>query len=231
MMTATIAQLQCPLHHRGNQYIFIKTCLPGNIANTRRPSNISLQAIHHVMQLKATKLATKSQWTGPIIDIEEVCFGVVYPITKQTITQYWKLQHDLDLKDLWVPAMSKELHHLAPGKPGITKATNTIFFLSHDEIRHIPKDQTVIYARIVIDHWSQKEDPKCLCIIVGGNLINYPFELITHTTDMVSSKLLWNSTVSTPRACFAGADIKNMYLETPLDCFEYMRRPISPNTS
>jgi hypothetical protein len=43
------------------------------------------------MQLKATKLATKSQWTGPIIDIEEVCFGVIHPITKQTITQYRKL--------------------------------------------------------------------------------------------------------------------------------------------
>jgi hypothetical protein len=44
---------------------------------------------------------------------------------------------------------------------------------------------------------------------------------------MVSSKLLWNSTISTPGACFAGADIKNMDLETPLDCFEYMRMPIS----
>ncbi len=30
-----------------------------------------------------------------------------------------------------------------------------------------------------------------------------------------------------PGARFAGADIKNMYLETPLDCFEYMRMPIS----
>ncbi len=28
-------------------------------------------------------------------------------------------------------------------------------------------------------------------------------------------------------ACFAGADIKNMYLETPLDRFEYMKMPIA----
>jgi hypothetical protein len=179
-----------------------------------------LQAIHHIMQLKATKLATKSQWTGPIVDIEEVCFGVIHPVTKQIITQYWKLQHDPDLKDLWVPATSKELYCLAQGKPGITKATNTIFFLSHDEICHIPKDQTVTYARIVINHRLQKEDPNCVSIIVGGNLINYPFKLTTHTTDMVSSKLLWNSTISMPGARFAGADIKNMYLETPLNRFE-----------
>jgi hypothetical protein len=44
------------------------------------------------MQLKATKLATKSQWTGLIINIKEVCFGVIHPVTKQTITQYQKLQ-------------------------------------------------------------------------------------------------------------------------------------------
>jgi hypothetical protein len=197
------------------------------IISTRWPNNILLQAIHHIMQLEATKLATKSQWTGPIINIKEVCFGVVHPVTKQTIAQYWKLQLNHALNDLWVPAMSKELHRLAQGKPAITKATNTIFFLSHDEICHIPKDQTVTYACIVIDHWPQKEDPSHICITIGGNLINYPFKLTTCTTDMVSSKLLWNSTISMPTACFARADIKNMYLETPLDCFEYMRMPIS----
>jgi hypothetical protein len=53
-------------------------------------------------------------------------------------------------------------------------------------------------------------------------LINYPFELTMQTTGMVSSKLLWNSTISTKGACFSGADIKNMYLDTPLDWYEYM---------
>jgi hypothetical protein len=36
--------------------------------------------------------------------------------------------------------MSKEIHHLAQGKEGVTKGTNTIFFLSHKEIRLIPAD-------------------------------------------------------------------------------------------
>ncbi len=62
---------------------------------------------------------------------------------------------------------------------------------------------------------------------MGGNLINYPFELTTCTTDMVSSKILWNSTISTKGARFAGAKIKNMYLETPLDRYEYMKMPLS----
>jgi hypothetical protein len=47
------------------------------------------------------------------INIDEVCNGVVHPITKETITKYTKLMDDPALKDLWVPAMSKELHRLA----------------------------------------------------------------------------------------------------------------------
>jgi hypothetical protein len=62
---------------------------------------------------------------------------------------------------------------------------------------------------------------------VGGNLIDYPFELMTRTADMVSSKIFWNSVISTKDAHFAGADIKNMYLETSLDQFEYMKMPIA----
>ncbi len=113
--------------------------------------------------------------------------------------------------------MSKELHRLAQGCPGATKGTNTIVYLSHSDIYKIPQDLTVTYACIVIDHCPQKEDPNHVCITVGGNLINYLFELTTCTADMVSSKILWNSVISTKDARFASTDIKNMYLETPLD--------------
>jgi hypothetical protein len=44
---------------------------------------------------------------------------------------------------------------------------------------------------------------------------------------MVSSKLLWNSTISTPGAQFGGADIKNMYLEMPLNRYKYMKMPLN----
>jgi hypothetical protein len=38
---------------------------------------------------------------------------------------------------------------------------------------------------------------------------------------------MWNSVISTPDARFAKADIKNMYLKTPLDWYEYMRMPLN----
>jgi hypothetical protein len=63
-------------------------------------------------------------------------------------------------------------------------------------------------------------------ITVGGNLIDYPYELTTRTADMVSTKIMWNSIISTPGDKFGGADIKNMYIETPLDRYEYMKMPM-----
>jgi hypothetical protein len=140
----------------------------------------------------------------------------VHPVTKETITHYRKLIKDPFLKDQLAKAMSKEIHCLAQGCTGITKSTNTIFFCLHSDVCNIPKDRTV-YARIVIDHHPQKEDPNCVSITAGGNLIDYVFKLTTQTANMVSSKILWNSVISTKDACFAGADIVNMYLKTPLD--------------
>ncbi len=110
------------------------------------------------------------------INIEEVCNGIIHPITKETITKYTKtkLMDDPALKGLWVPAMSKELHCLAQGKEGAMVSTNTIFYLTNDEIRYIPKVCTVTYARIVVIHRPQKDDPNQVRITVGGNLIDYP---------------------------------------------------------
>ena len=88
-----------------------------------------------------------------------------------------------------------------------------------------------MYVCIFIDHQPQKDNPNRVRITAGSNLINYPFELTTCTTDMVSSKILWNSTISTKGARFAGADIKNMYLEMPLDQYEYMKMPLSLSLS
>ena len=51
--------------------------------------------------------------TFPANKIEEYCNGAVHPFTKETIAHYSKLIKDPLLKDLWIKAMSKELHCLA----------------------------------------------------------------------------------------------------------------------
>eukprot|EP00804_Cyclotella_cryptica_P003418 CCRYP_018558-RA/>CCRYP_018558-RA protein AED:0.36 eAED:0.21 QI:0/0/0/1/1/0.83/6/0/1396 len=104
--------------------------------------------------------------------------------------------------------------------------TNTIFFLDHTDILNIPSDRTITYARVVVDYRRQKEDPNQVRITVGGNLIDYPGELTTRTADLVTSKILWNSIISTPSARYLTADLKLFYLTAPLDRYEYMRIPL-----
>ena len=91
------------------------------------------------------------------------------------------------MSDRWCKAMCKELGRLAQGYKE-TKGTETIFFMSKEEIKQIPRDRTVTYARIVVDYRPQKDDPNRVRITAGGNLINYPGELTTRTADLTTSK-------------------------------------------
>ena len=98
--------------------------------------------------------------------------------------------------------------------------------MSHDEIRSIPKERVVTYASIIVDHCPQKEDPNRVRITSDGNIIKYPGKLTTRTVDLTTSKVLWNSVLSTVGARFMGIDNTSFYLETPLDCFEYTKIPL-----
>ena len=80
--------------------------------------------------------------------IEEVANGVVRPVTKETITKYQKLVDDPILCEIWEMAMCVELGRLTQGF-GDTKGTETMRFLELDEIKNIPRDRTITYARIV----------------------------------------------------------------------------------
>ena len=97
--------------------------------------------------------------------------------------------------------------------------------MSHDEIRDIPPDKTVTYAQIVVDYRPQKADPNRVRLTVGCNLPNVPGELRTTTAYLTTSKILWNILLSTKYARLACIDIKNMYLQTPMTDYKYMRIP------
>jgi hypothetical protein len=62
--------------------------------------------------------------------------------------------------------------------------------MMHAEIQGIPKDQTVTYARVVVDYRPQKAYPHCIHITAGGNLINYPGKLLPCTANLTTSKLM-----------------------------------------
>jgi hypothetical protein len=58
---------------------------------------------------------------------------------------------------------------------------------------------------------------------MGGNLVNYPNNCGTPTTDLFTVKLMFSSIISTPNAKFMTINIKDYYLMTPMDHYKYFR--------
>jgi hypothetical protein len=159
---------------------------------------------------------------------EHFCAPVIHPITGESITKYKKLIADPILTRTWSRAFGKEFRSLAQGDGSTNMpGTDSIIVLSHEQIRHIPQDGTITYTRVVVDYWLQKSDPNHVGLTAGGNLIEYPGELTTQTANLTTTKMLWNSVISTEHARYLCLDIKNFYLGTPMDHFEYMKMPIS----
>ena len=69
--------------------------------------------------------------------------------------------------------------------------------------------------------------PNQVRMTVGGNLVKYPGELTTQTTNLATSTIIWNIIVSTKDAKFMRIDIKNFYLGTLLEQYEYTELPMS----
>ena len=80
----------------------------------------------------------------------------------------------------WQTAFGKDFGGMAQGdnKTG-QKGTNSMFVMTHDNIKHIPSDRVVTYAKVVVNYRPQKEVPNRIIITAGGNLLTYPGELYT----------------------------------------------------
>ena len=92
---------------------------------------------------------------SPAIDLEEVCNGVIHPVTKQTINKYEHLIRDETLAEMWKKAMCRELGRLAQGFDEI-KGTNTVKFLTLEEIKNIPDNKKITFVRIVVNYRPHK---------------------------------------------------------------------------
>ena len=101
--------------------------------------------------------------------------------------------------------------------------TNTIFFIPKDKI---PAVRTVTYGRIVTKIRPQKAETHRNRLTMGGNLINLPGDVTTPTADLITSKLIFNTVLSTKNAKFMCADIANFYLNNPMNRYQYMKLPL-----
>ena len=104
---------------------------------------------------------------------------------------------------------------------------DSIFILTQEQIKKVPKDWVISYARTMDDYWWQKEDPNHVHLTAGGNLFSFPDELLTHFANITTAKILWNNVLSMPKGKYVCVDNKIFYLGTELDCFEYAKIPLN----
>ena len=92
----------------------------------------------------------------------------------------------------------------------------------------VPKRRKVTYIRKVCTYHQDKAEPNKSQFTSMGNFItNFTGKISTKTAGLKLTKLHWNSVLSTKNAKYMTVNISNMYLNTTLDWFKYMRMPIT----
>ena len=138
------------------------------------------------------------------------------------IAEYRELSQSSD-GAFWQASNADEIGRLAQGY-GTVKGTNTMYFI---RVTDIPHGRKATYLRVVSAFRPEKENPRRVRWTCGGDKVDYPFDVSTKTADLTTAKLLINSVLSTKYAKFLTADLKDFYLGTPMDRYEYMRIPIA----
>ncbi len=110
-----------------------------------------------------------------------------------------------------------------PNKSKCIKGVNTLFPIPYDKIP-ANRRKEITYSKVVCKVQQEKGDnANCTRITIGGKNIAYPGDVGTPTGSIELVKLLINSVFSQQNARLATMDLKNFYLNTPLNPPEYVR--------
>jgi hypothetical protein len=173
--------------------------------NLRSRPNIILSAIELIGEANARGLVVNA-----VIDEE----------TGDSLEYRHLIRHP-KYKEVWTRSYANELGRLTEGIRDIP-GTKTMQFIRKSEIPH-DRLKNVAYSKIVVVERPQKKEKERTRLTVVGTYIDYPWDKAVPTSDLTTAKLLFNSVISTPGATFHGGDLKNFYLNTPMDRPEYMR--------
>ena len=151
--------------------------------------------------------------------------AVTDPGTGQQLEYRQLINHpNQELRCTWQRSSANEFGRLAQGVGGRINGTDTIKFLYHHDM---PPSRRPTYARFVCEIRPQKTEQERTRLTVGGILIDYPDTVTTRTCDLVTFKMHINSTLSRPNTKYCSFDVKNFYLNTPMERYEYMKIPIA----
>jgi hypothetical protein len=147
------------------------------------------------------------------------------PETNQYLN-YRQLIWDPKHKTIWSKSAANELRCLAQGVGDRIKGTDTIRFITKDNVPY-ERWKDVMYGSFTCDVRPHKDWKEQTRLTAGGDSINYLDNIGMPTVDMTLIKCLANSIISTPGARCIMLDIKDYYLNTPMKHKEYMRLKIT----
>jgi hypothetical protein len=105
---------------------------------------------------------------------------------------------------------------------GRNTGTNTIIFIKKSRYRRT-KQRDVTYILITCLIRPEKiGEPNQARLVTGGDRVHYLGYAGTPTANLLTFKLLINSTISTPNAKYMTMDIQDFCLNTPMARYEYM---------
>jgi hypothetical protein len=162
------------------------------------------------------------------VEFEHYANPMVHLVTGKTISSYKQLMNNPATAEVWQIAFGKDFGGMAQGnnKTG-QRGTNTMFVMTRDEVAHtLAVGQFFTYANPVVDYQPQKEDPYRIGITAGGSFLKYEGNASVRMANLDMAKMHWNSVISTKGVKYMCLDIKNFYLTTKLEYFEYMKMPL-----
>ena len=125
---------------------------------------------------------------------------------------------------LWNQSMSNELGILSQGNDTGVKANNCVDFIHH---RDLPNDIKVTYANRLLDCQHLKSYQCIICLVVGGDKLDYALDAGSPAASMLETKFLVNSVISDAKegSRLMICDLKDFFLCTTMDTSQYMQIP------
>ena len=108
-------------------------------------------------------------------------------------------------KEIWKNSYGNDICRLAQGMPNRPDGTNTIHFIKKSSV---PPGKKVTYGKKECTVRPTKAEKYRVRLTVGGDKLPYHGLTATQCASLITTKILLNSVVSTPKACWGYLDIK-----------------------
>ncbi len=126
------------------------------------------------------------------------------------LLEYRHLFANQTTRATWQHSYGNKIRRLAQGMPGHNTNTNTIVFIKKNQVMQ-NRAKDITYSLITCLIRPEKiEEPNRTRLIAGGDRVHYPGNAGTPTTNLLTVKLLTNSTISTANAKYTTMDIRLM---------------------